>query len=106
MRLPSTPVFTYVQDTSSVNLTTSYTAVMTSSSIPTQEVTMCHVDNPTSGAIILAIGASGSQVAVPTTIAAGTSYHFPLHVSALTQLWIASKSGTLSGGVIVLNFFY
>lgn len=104
MRLPSTPVFFFRQDTASVNITTSYIAVAGTTSLKT-ECTMIYIYNGTSSSMKLAIGASGSQVD-ELLISPSMSINQPFHHSAKTEVWIAANATTASSGEVLINFFY
>lgn len=102
MRLPAMPVFNFRQDTGSVNINTSYTAV--SAALPS-ETTLANIYNGTTSSLAVAIGATGSQVIilyVPPSI----DLSVPFHTSKNTELWVKANSTTASSGEVIINLFY
>ena len=101
------PLKTLVRDLSSQTLTTTYTKIA-----DMDEGQFAYIQAITSagvlGEILLGYGLSGAEKDIPYTIARGGlggGHPVPMLISKGTDLYAKSASGTLSAGILILNFF-
>lgn len=101
MRQPTNPVHVARQDSSSVNITTSYSSLIASMN---GEASAAHIYWSGTVTIILAIGAVGSETQI-LYVTPSMDIFLPVKVPKLSRVAIKSVSGTVSSGEIDINFF-
>lgn len=101
------PLKTLVRNLATDNLTTSYTKI---ADIDEGQIAMIQAltSSAVAGEILLGYGQSGAEKDIPYTIGrAGMGGDHPIVclLSKGTDLYAKSASGTLSAGILIINFF-
>lgn len=102
LQITSSSILPYIQDFSSVNLTTTYTQLIASVGLSVSKV---EVFNGSGTPIYLSTGAAASEVVQYIIPPGGSSCQLSLRIPVGSRIAIRTHTGTISSGYFIANFF-
>jgi hypothetical protein len=98
------PVQTAYLNTGSTNITTSAWVTLLAAASNLVAASAVEIFNPSGSTLIIALGAAGSEVAIPyTIIPGGTVVVLAMEIPAKTRVSVKAVDTTVSSGYMVFN---